>query len=92
MVSIVGYIGWYPVLARGGIMRIAPLMFLPPISDLVLAALFLDEHLTRALGLGAAAVLAGVALSGRDSGAAVSPRRARRRRPAAPVRTPHGRL
>ena len=62
MVSIVGYIGWYPALARGGIMRIAPLMFLQPISDLVLAALFLDEHSTRALGLGAAAVLAGVAL------------------------------
>ena len=41
MVSIVGYIGWYPALARGGIMRIAPLMFLPPISDLVLAGVAL---------------------------------------------------
>ena len=41
MVSIVGCIGWYPALARGGIMRIAPLMFLPPISDLGLAGVAL---------------------------------------------------
>ena len=67
MVSIVAYIGWYWALARGGIMRMAPLMFLQPISGLVLAALILDERLTPALGLGAAGVLAGVALSRRDS-------------------------
>jgi drug/metabolite transporter (DMT)-like permease len=48
MVSIVAYVGWYWALARG-IMRMAPLMFLQPISGLVLAALVLDERLTPAL-------------------------------------------
>ena len=73
MVSIVAYIGWYWALARGGIMRMAPLMFLQPISGLVLAALVLDERLTPALGLGAAAVLAGVALARRDGKVATQP-------------------
>jgi len=73
MVSIVAYIGWYWALARGGIMRMAPLMFLQPISGLVLAALVLDERLTPALGVGAAAVLAGVALARRDSRTQVQP-------------------
>ncbi len=63
--SIVGYVGWYWALASGGIVRMAPLMFLQPISGLLLAALVLDERLRPALGLGAAAVLAGVALSRR---------------------------
>jgi drug/metabolite transporter (DMT)-like permease len=40
-------------------------MFLQPISGLVLAALVLDERLTPALGIGAAAVLAGVAVARR---------------------------
>lgn len=65
MTSIVGYVGWYWALAQGGIVRMAPLMFLQPISGLVLAALVLDERLTPALGVGAAAVLAGVALARR---------------------------
>ena len=73
MVSIVAYVGWYWALARGGIMRMAPLMFLQPISGLVLAALVLDERLTPALGVGAAAVLAGVALARRDSRTEVQP-------------------
>jgi len=54
-------------------MRMAPLMFLQPISGLVLAALVLDERLTPALGVGAAAVLAGVALARRDSRTEVQP-------------------
>jgi drug/metabolite transporter (DMT)-like permease len=66
MVSIVAYIGWYWALARGGIMRMAPLMFLQPISGLVLAALILGERLSPALAVGAAAVLAGVAVARRE--------------------------
>jgi drug/metabolite transporter (DMT)-like permease len=66
MVSIVAYIGWYWALARGGIMRMAPLMFLQPISGLVLAALVLGERLTPALAVGAAAVLGGVAIARRE--------------------------
>jgi drug/metabolite transporter (DMT)-like permease len=73
MVSIVGYVGWYWALARGGIVRMAPLMFLQPISGLMLAALLVDERLTPGLGLGAAAVLAGVAITRRDTSTAVEP-------------------
>ena len=65
MVSIVGYVGWYWALASGGIVRMAPLMFLQPISGLVLAALVLDERLTPGFGLGAAAILTGVAIARR---------------------------
>ena len=73
MTSIVGYVGWYWALAQGGIVRMAPLMFLQPISGLVLAALVLDERLTPELGFGAAAVLAGIALARRDTKAQVQP-------------------
>jgi drug/metabolite transporter (DMT)-like permease len=66
MVSIVAYIGWYWALARGGIMRMAPLMFLQPISGLVLAALVLGERLGPALAVGAALVLAGVTVARRQ--------------------------
>jgi len=63
--SIVGYVGWYWALAHGGIARIAPLQFLQPLSGLVLAALVLDERLTWPLAVGAAAVIAGVAIARR---------------------------
>jgi drug/metabolite transporter (DMT)-like permease len=66
MVSIVAYIGWYWALARGGIMRMAPLMFLQPVSGLVLAALVLGERLGPALAVGAALVLAGVTVARRQ--------------------------
>ena len=38
LTSIVGYLGWYWALDRGGIARIATLQFLQPISGFVLAA------------------------------------------------------
>ena len=65
LTSIVGYVGWYWALAHGGIARIAPLQFLQPLSGLVLAALVLDERLTLPLAVGAAAVIAGVAIARR---------------------------
>jgi drug/metabolite transporter (DMT)-like permease len=64
--SIVGYVGWYWALARGGIARIAPLQFLQPLSGLALAALVLDERLTWPLAVGAAAVIAGVTVARRE--------------------------
>ncbi|HET8743103.1 MAG TPA: DMT family transporter [Gaiella sp.] len=66
MVSIVGYVGWYWALDRGGIMRMAPLMFLQPISGLLLAGLLLDERLTWALAVGAVFVLGGVWVARRE--------------------------
>ena len=63
--SIVGYVGWYWALARGGIARIAPLQFLQPLSGLVLAALLLGERLTWPLAVGAAAVIVGVTIARR---------------------------
>lgn len=63
--SILGYVGWYWALARGGIARIALLQFLQPLSGLALAALLLGERLTWPLGVGAAAVIAGVAIARR---------------------------
>jgi O-acetylserine/cysteine efflux transporter len=60
MTSIVGYVGWYWALARGGIARIATVQFIQPFSGLALAALVLDERITPELALPAAAVLAGV--------------------------------
>jgi len=64
--SILGYVGWYWALARGGIERIAPLQFLLPVSGLALAALVLDERLTLPLAVGAAAVIGGVAIARRE--------------------------
>ena len=63
--SILGYVGWYWALARGGIARIAPLQFLQPLSGLALAAIVLDERLSWALAVGAGAVIAGVAIARR---------------------------
>ena len=64
--SILGYLGWYWALARGGIERIAPLQFLQPVSGLALAALILDERLTLPLAIGSVAVFGGVAIARRE--------------------------
>lgn len=63
--SIVGYIGWYWALARGGIARIGLVQFFQPISGLVLAALLLDESFTLPLLAASALILAGVAIAQR---------------------------
>ena len=47
--SIIGYIGWYWALAKGGISRIATIQFFQPISGLILAAILLGEQLTLPL-------------------------------------------
>jgi len=63
--SILGYVGWYWALARGGIARIATVQFVQPFSGVALAALVLDERITLPLGLAGVAVLAGIALAQR---------------------------
>lgn len=61
--SIVGYIGWYWALDRGGISRISTLQFLQPLSGLALAALVLGESVTATLAVGAVAVIGGVTIA-----------------------------
>lgn len=58
--TIVGYIGWYWALAKGGIARIATLQFFQPVSGLVLAALLLGERMTLPLLAATLIILAGV--------------------------------
>ncbi len=65
LTSIVGYVGWYWALTRGGIQRIAPVQFLQPFSGLALAALLLGEQFTVPLLVAAAAILGGVAIAQR---------------------------
>lgn len=63
--SIVGYVGWYWALDRGGIARIATMQFLQPLSGFVLAALVLGEHITAPIAVGSALIVAGVVIAQR---------------------------
>jgi drug/metabolite transporter (DMT)-like permease len=63
--SIVGYVGWYWALDRGGITRIATFQFLQPLSGLVLAASVLDERVTASVVVGGAAIVCGVVIAQR---------------------------
>jgi drug/metabolite transporter (DMT)-like permease len=58
--TILGYIGWYWALAKGGIARIGTIQFFQPVSGLVLAALLLGERMTPPLLAASAVILAGV--------------------------------
>jgi drug/metabolite transporter (DMT)-like permease len=64
-VSILGYVGWYWALARGGIARMGTVQFFQPISGLILAWLLLGEQPTSTLLASAALILAGVVLAQR---------------------------
>jgi O-acetylserine/cysteine efflux transporter len=66
--SIVGYIGWYWALDRGGIARIATLQFLQPLSGFALAALVLDEAVTPNVVVGGAAIVCGIIVAQRTGG------------------------
>lgn len=63
--SILGYVGWYWALARGGIGRIATIQFLQPLSGLVLAFFLLGERPTLVLGLATILILGGVVIAWR---------------------------
>ena len=63
--SIVGYIGWYWALDRGGIARIATLQFLQPVSGFVLAAIVLGENVTVPIAVGSALIVGGIVIAQR---------------------------
>jgi drug/metabolite transporter (DMT)-like permease len=63
--SILGYVGWYWALDRGGIARIATLQFLQPISGFVLAALVLGERVTVPVAVGSALIVGGIVIAQR---------------------------
>jgi drug/metabolite transporter (DMT)-like permease len=63
LTSIIGYVGWYWALARGGIARMGTIQFLQPLSGLVLASLLLGERPTLILGLATGLILTGVIIA-----------------------------
>lgn len=63
--SILGYIGWYWALARGGIGRISTIQFLQPLSGLALAFVLLGERPTLVLALATVMILGGVVIAWR---------------------------
>jgi O-acetylserine/cysteine efflux transporter len=62
VMTALGYSCWYHVLGRYEVNRVAPFLLLTPVSSLAGGALFLGEPLTRTILVGAAVVIAGVAL------------------------------
>jgi drug/metabolite transporter (DMT)-like permease len=63
--SILGYIGWYWALAKGGIARIGTIQFLQPLSGLVLAFFLLGERPTIVLAVATVLILGGVVIAWR---------------------------
>ena len=63
--SILGYVGWYWALDRGGIARIATLQFLQPVSGFVLAAIVLGEDVTVPIAVGSALIVGGIVIAQR---------------------------
>ncbi|HSL96604.1 MAG TPA: DMT family transporter, partial [Thermoleophilia bacterium] len=59
LVSVLGYIGWYWALAKGGISRIASTQFTEPLFGVALAAIVLGERPAPVTLVGAAGVLLG---------------------------------
>jgi drug/metabolite transporter (DMT)-like permease len=66
--SILGYLGWYWALARGGIARIATIQFLQPLSGLGLAVVLLGEQPTLATFGATVPIILGVVIVQRRSG------------------------
>lgn len=65
LTSIVGYIGWYWALDRGGIQRIATLQFLQPLSGFALAAIVLGDRVTLPIAAGSTLIVAGIVVAQR---------------------------
>ena len=63
--SVIGYIGWYWALDRGGIARISTVQFLQPLSGFALAVVVLGDRVTPAIAVGAAAIVCGVVIAQR---------------------------
>ncbi len=76
LVSVLGYIGWYWALARGGISRIASTQFTEPLFGVPLAVVLLGERPAPLTIAAAAAVLFGAWLvfrAGRPKAATLEP-------------------
>jgi drug/metabolite transporter (DMT)-like permease len=58
--TILGYVGWYWALAKGGIARVGTIQFFQPVSGLFLAYLLLGERMTPPLLAATLVILAGV--------------------------------
>jgi drug/metabolite transporter (DMT)-like permease len=67
--SILAYVAWFWALARGGVTRIAPLMFIQPVIAVLFAALFVSERLSLQLLAAASAIVAGVVIACRGASA-----------------------
>jgi drug/metabolite transporter (DMT)-like permease len=63
--SVIGYIGWYWALDRGGIARISTVQFLQPLSGFALAVVVLGDRVTPPIAVGAAAIVCGVVIAQR---------------------------
>jgi len=61
--SLIAYATWYWALAKGGVIRIAPMQFLMPVVSLTLAVVVFGETLTVPLLISAVMIVAGVFLS-----------------------------
>jgi drug/metabolite transporter (DMT)-like permease len=64
--SIVGYVGWYWALDRGGIQRIATLQFLQPLSGFALAAVVLGDRVTVPIAVGSVLIVTGIVVAQRS--------------------------
>ncbi|MBI3707805.1 MAG: DMT family transporter [Proteobacteria bacterium] len=67
-VTVVGYIGWYWALGRGGIENVGVLQFLQPVSGIVLAYFLLGEPLSAGLAVATALILGGIYVATRVAG------------------------
>jgi drug/metabolite transporter (DMT)-like permease len=67
-VSVVGYIGWYWALGRGGIETVGLFQFLQPVSGVFLAYLLLQEPLSAGLAAATALILGGIYVATRAAG------------------------
>jgi drug/metabolite transporter (DMT)-like permease len=65
--TIIGWIAWFFALARGGVQRIAPLMFLVPILAVVVAVLVLGNLPGTATLVGGVVTVVGIGLARRSS-------------------------
>jgi drug/metabolite transporter (DMT)-like permease len=81
------FFAWYAGLARGGVARVGQVQLTQPLLTVLLSALVLGEHLTPAMLLAGAGVLACVAATQRAR-VHVSPRRTRRAASREPARAP----
>ncbi len=61
--SIIAFILWYWALAKGGIVRMAPVQFAMPVISLSLAAVVFGEQLTAAIVVSAVIIVSGIAIA-----------------------------